>query len=139
KDTAIINNAVTSLNVLGKLYSGNDVPLSVSANIKQTLKNYLFPVEIVNWHIRSAAVQSLAKIFKDSVKNDLFSVYTLADNYDLKADIIRSFGNMDNGMVYREIRDSISADVQRYNIKNPNLHGDLIGSPDLAKIYKAFV
>jgi len=133
------NAAITAFTVLGKLFTGNDLPLSLSAKIKHTLKGYLFPTETIDWQIRSAAVQTLAKIFKDSVKNDLFSAYTLADNYDLKADIIRAFGNLDNGLVYKEIRDSISADVQRYNAKNPDVKGDLIGSPDLAKIYKAFV
>src|SRR5207253_2768591 len=120
-------------------FAGIELPPTLSLEIRQSLQRYLFPAETFDWHIRSAAVQALAKIFKDSVKNDLFSVYSLADNYDFKADIIRSFGNMDNGLVYKEIRDSISADVQRYNIIHPNLHGDLIGSSELAKIYKAFV
>jgi hypothetical protein len=46
---------------------------------------------------------------------------------------------MDSALVYKEIRDSISADVQRYNVLHPNKDGSMIGSEDLAKIYRAFV
>jgi cyclophilin family peptidyl-prolyl cis-trans isomerase len=42
-------------------------------------------------------------------------------------------------MIYKEIRDSISKDVQKYNLKYPNTSGDMIGSADLAKLYRAFV
>ncbi|MGH2576097.1 MAG: peptidylprolyl isomerase, partial [Ignavibacteria bacterium] len=53
--------------------------------------------------------------------------------------IIKSFKHFSDGMVYKEVRDSISAEVQRYNITNPNKTGALIGSNELAKLYRAFV
>ncbi len=138
KDSSV-HVSVTSLAVLGKLFSGIDLPLTLSAHIRESLKGFLYSEKKIDWHIRAEAVKSLAKIFRDSVKNDLFSAYSLSENYDLKAEIIRSLGNMDNGMVYREIRDSISSEVKRYNLKYPNLNGNLIGSRELAKIYLAFV
>ena len=61
------NAAITSFAVLSKLFSGIELSQSLSLQIRQSLQRYLFPAETFDWHIRSAAVQAFAKIFKDSV------------------------------------------------------------------------
>src|SRR4029079_17221873 len=61
------------------------------------------------------------------------------DDYNLKSGILSAIGNFDDGVVYKEVRDIVSADVMSYNALHPNTTGDLIGSKDLAVLYRGFV
>jgi cyclophilin family peptidyl-prolyl cis-trans isomerase/HEAT repeat protein len=85
------------------------------------------------------AINCVASILKDKSQNTLFKIFCKSNDYNIKAACIKGFKYFDNGMVYRTVRDSISTDVQRYNKMNPNNTGALIGSEDLAKIYRAFL
>ena len=46
---------------------------------------------------------------------------------------------MNDPLIYKVLRDTISADVMKYNEKYPNKDGSMIGSNDLAKMYRGFV
>ena len=133
------NVSITALQIIGRLFydkKGSDEQLK---KIKDMLESIITPDKAYGWQIKAEAIKTLAKIFKDEYKSSLFALYSAADNYDIKDEIIRSFQFMDSALVYKEIRDSISADVQRYNVIHPNKDGSMIGSEDLAKIYRAFV
>lgn len=133
------NVSITSLQTIAKLFSdkkGSDEQLK---EIKNMLESIITPDKAYDWQVKAEAIRTLAKIFKDEYKGSLFSLFSATDNYDIKAEIIRSFQFMDDALVYKEMRDSISADVQRYNVLHPNKDGSMIGSEDLAKIYRAFV
>jgi peptidylprolyl isomerase len=84
-------------------------------------------------------INMLAYLYKDEIKNELLKLLSESPSYDVKAAVIRSFGYFNDPMVYRELRDSISAIVQRYKPGNDYKKGAMIGSEDLAKLYKAFV
>ncbi|MCY7362803.1 MAG: hypothetical protein LH629_12165, partial [Ignavibacteria bacterium] len=141
--------SLTTLNVLGKIFSdlkrsNNKVAKNQSEDLKRKFLyslDSLYPLENKNlsWRIKSELVNSMSLIFKDESKNDLFRIYNKTNDYKFKSGIVKAFSNFDNGMIYKEVRDSISKDVQRYNLKNPNTSGDMIGSADLAEIYRAFV
>jgi len=131
--------SIVAWQALGKLFEGLDTRNPVTRKIHQEVQFILTPNKAVDWQIKAEAIKTYAKIFKDEIKDELLSLFSQTDNYDLKAAIINSFAFMDNAIVYKELRDSISSDVQRYNVINPNKDGSMIGSPDLAKIYKAFV
>jgi cyclophilin family peptidyl-prolyl cis-trans isomerase/HEAT repeat protein len=133
------NVCITALQTIAKLFAGTDKQSPYPKAIREKLEWILVPTRAIDWQIKAEALKTLAKIFKDEYKSSLFELYYATDNYDIKAEIIRSFGFMDSAMVYRELRDTISADVQRYNKLHPNKDGSMIGSDDLAKIYKAFV
>jgi cyclophilin family peptidyl-prolyl cis-trans isomerase/HEAT repeat protein len=128
------NVVMTALNLTGRLYS--DVPLG--ENFKNNLKVFLSQNRF-SWQEKSEALNSYAMIFKDESDELLLREYSATENYDLKSSIIRAFKNFNDGLIYKTIRDSISADVQRYNVLHPNTTGEMIGSEDLAKIYRAFV
>ncbi len=81
----------------------------------------------------------MSLIFKDESKSDLIRIFNSTNDYDLKSGILKAFGNFDEGMVYREVRDVVSRDVQEYNTLNPNTTGAMVGSKDLAKLYRGFV
>ncbi len=134
------NVSITACQTIAKLFSGAEKSNQYLQTIQERLEWILIPNKAVDWQIKAEAIKTLAKIFKDDYRISLFQLYSDAgENYDLKAEIIRSFASMDNALVYKEIRDTISADVQRYNKLHPNKDGSMIGSEDLAKLYRAFV
>ena len=141
--------SLTTLNVLGKIFSdlkrsNNKVAKNQTEDLKRKFlysldSLYSLDNKNLSWRLKSELVNSMSLIFKDEIKNDLFRLYNKTNDYKFKSGIVKAFSNFENGMVYKEVRDSISKDVQRYNIKNPNTSGDMIGSADLAELYRAFV
>ncbi len=132
--------SITALTALAKLYPGGTSGSPYAAMIKQELLKIINAENnSVKWQVKAEAIKTYAKMFKDEVKDELLALFSQADNYDIKAAVVGAFGSMNNAMVYKELRDSISADVMRYNTIHPNKDGSMIGSADLAKIYKAFV
>ncbi len=139
-DDASTHVSIVALTALGKVFaSGIESRSPVAEKIKQSIQFILTPNKAIDWQIKAEAIRTYAKIFKDGVKDELLSLFNQTENYDLKSAIIGSFASMNNPLVYKELRDSISADVQRYNVIHPNKDGSMIGSRDLAKIYQAFV
>ncbi|MFI5212052.1 MAG: HEAT repeat domain-containing protein, partial [Ignavibacteria bacterium] len=131
--------SIAALQSLGKLFNGLDTRNPIAKKIQQDIQFLLTANKAIDWQIKAEAIRTYVMIFKDDVKNELLGLFSQTENYDLKAAIVGSFGTFNDVMVYKELRDSISADVQRYNIKNPNKDGSMIGSPELAKLYLAFV
>lgn len=131
---------ITALIALAKLYSAGGEGSPFAGIIKQELLKIINAENnSVKWQVKAEAIRTYAGIFRDDSKNDLLSLFSGTDNYDIKAAVVGAFAFMENAMVYKELRDSISADIQRYNIKHPNKDGSMIGSNDLAKVYKGFV
>lgn len=136
--------SLTALNVFGKLFidvnkSNNDVAKSLSGKIKEEFVYALDSVPDLTFRQKSELVNAMSLIYRDEVKDDLLKAYSKTDDYNFKSAIIKAFGNFNDGMIYKEVRDTISADVQRYNAKNPNTTGAMIGSKDLAVLYRGFV
>ena len=131
--------SITALQALGKLFTGLDTRNPIARKIQQDVQFILTTNKAIDWQIRTEAVRTYAKIFKDEIKDELLALFSQTENYDLKAAIAGSFAFMDNVLVYKELRDFVSTDVQRYNEKNPNKDGSMIGSSELAKVYLAFV
>lgn len=135
--------SLTALNVLGKVFSdsrnsNNTVVKSLAGNIKEEFIFALDSVTELSWRQKSELANSMSLIYKDEVKEDLFRAFLNTDNYDLKSGILKAFGNFDSGMVYKEVRDTLTAVITRYNEVNPSTTGEMIGSKDLAKLYRGF-
>jgi len=128
---------IVSLQALGKLMAGLNNDNGDYKELRRELR------ALINsgaaWQVKAEAIKTLAKIFRDNAKNELFALFAKADSYDLKAAIVSSFGSMNDPLVYKVLRDTISADVMKYNEKYPNKDGSMIGSNDLAKMYRGFV
>lgn len=138
------NVGFTAISVMGKLFSdvknsNNTVAKSMSGNIKEEMIYGLDSVNDLSWRMKSELANSMSLIYKDEVRKELFKAFSKTNNYDLKAGILTAFGNFNDGMIYKEVRDTITAEIKKYNEKNPNTSGDLIGSNDLAKLYRGFV
>ena len=138
------NVGLTGLIVLGKLLSdidktGNTSAKSLSKNILEEFIYALDSVNTISWRQKSELVNSMSLIYRDEVKDELMKVFKKTNDYDFKSGIVKAFGNFNDGMVYKDVRKMISEDVQKYNELNPNTTGDMIGSKDLAKLYRAFV
>lgn len=131
--------SIVAWQALGKLFAGADTRNPHVRKIQQEILFILTPGKAIDWQIKTEAIRTYAKIFRDEVKDELFSIFNSTDNYDIKSAIVGSFGFMESGLVYKELRDSVSADVQRYNVIHPNKDGSMIGSNELAKLYRAFV
>ncbi|MEP7147240.1 MAG: peptidylprolyl isomerase, partial [bacterium] len=136
--------SLTAINVLGKLFadlknSKNETARSQSGKLKEKFLFRLESAKNLSWRIRSELANSMSLVYKDESKNDLIRAFNNTTNYDLKSGILKAFGNFDDGMVYKQIRDIVSKDVQKYVALNPNTTGDMIGSRDLAKLYRGFV
>ena len=139
--------SLTGLSVLGNVFkdinkSKNSTAVSLSKKIMDEF-NYSFdslrPKDLLSWRRKTALANSMSLIFRDESKNTLFRAYENTDDYKFKAGIINAFGNFQNGEIYKDVKDVISSDVQNYNKKNPNVEGIMIGSEDLAVLYRAFV
>ncbi|RPI18880.1 MAG: hypothetical protein EHM58_03870 [Ignavibacteriae bacterium] len=131
--------SLIALNVIGRLLDGFTMTDEIKNKVKDRLQWYFIPAKAVDWQVKSEAVKTYARIFKDEAKNELISYYSTTTNYDIKADIIRSLSYISDGLIYREVRDSISADVQRYNAQKNITSGEMISGDEMAKLYKAFV
>lgn len=135
--------SLTAINVLGKVFSDlentkNDYAATKSAYLKKQFLYSIDSVKDLSWRVRSELVNSMSLVFRDEVKDELLRRFSTSEDYDFKSGIIRAIGKFKNGNVYKEVRDSISKDIIRYNIKYPNTEGQMIGSSDLAKLYRAF-
>jgi len=131
--------SVTAWQAIGRLFDGVDTRNPMMRKVQQEIMYIMSPSADAVWQIKAEAIRTYAKLFKDEAKQDLFTLFSTTDDYNLKAAIASSFGYMDDAMVYKELRDSLSNDVMRYNAVNPNKDGSMIGSDDLAKLYKGFV
>lgn len=131
--------SIVSWQVLGKLFAGIDTRNPLTRKIQQEILFVLTPGKAIDWQVKAEAVRTYAKIFKGEVKDDLIALFNQTDNYDIKSAIAASFGLFDDPMVYKELRQIISDDVMKYNEIHPNKDGSMIGSNDLAKLYRGFV
>ncbi len=102
-------------------------------------------LEVMNQHTKysgrqtGAAAISYSGLKKDDSKNDLFRLFSSTSDYKVKADVLRAFGNFDNALIFKEVRDTVTREVTRYNELNPNSDGRMIGSYELAELYRGFV
>jgi cyclophilin family peptidyl-prolyl cis-trans isomerase/HEAT repeat protein len=131
--------SITAWQALGRLFDGVDTRNPLMRKVQQEIMYVVSPSVNSEWQIKAEAIKTYAKLFKDEAKQDLFTLFSTLIDYNLKAAIASSFGYMNDAMVYKELRDSLSNDVMRYNTINPNKDGSMIGSDDLAKLYKGFV
>jgi peptidylprolyl isomerase len=135
------NNEHISLNAIdfeGKLFATADSNNVYRSDVRKMLENVLSDNRF-SWRQKGKAAASLSVIFKDSSRASLFRAFSGTQDFKLKAELIKAFGNFNNGIIYREVRDSISEEVQRYNLIHPNTTGELIQSKDLAMLYRSFV
>lgn len=130
------NISVTRLNVLGKLFAGKKInkPDDVMDGLADIMNS-----EEYGPAVKKEAAVTLALIFKDSAKADLMNTLVTTSDYELKSAIVGAFGSFDDPMIYKELRDTISAEVRRYVNKYPTTIVDMIGSPELGKMYRSFV
>jgi len=134
-----VHVSVVSWQSLGKLFTGADTRNPMVRKIQQDILFRTGQNSQIDWHIKAEAIRTYAKIFKDEAKADLFAIFNSTDNYDIKSVVVESFGFFDDPMVYKELRENVSNDVMKYNEVHPNKDGSMIGSNDLAKMYRAFV
>lgn len=134
-----VHVSIVSWQALGKIFAGADTRNPFTRHIQQEILFLTTPGKAYDWQIKAEAIRTYAKIFKDESKADLFAIFNSTDNYDIKSAVVESFGFFDDPMVYKELRENVSNDVMKYNEVHPNKDGSMIGSNDLAKMYRAFV
>lgn len=88
---------------------------------------------------RSGVAHMLSLMYRDEIRTDLLKTFSETDDYDLKGSIVTAFGNFNDYKVFSEVRDSISAEVKRYNDSKGINSGEMISGKELAKIYRGFV
>jgi cyclophilin family peptidyl-prolyl cis-trans isomerase/HEAT repeat protein len=130
--------SLTSLSLLGKLYGG--------ANVTREYKEFLEAklLKVLNSHgytfrQRSESARTLALVLKDSAIELLSEAYRNIGDWDVKAGIIRAFGNFQDGSVYKRARMLISRDVEWYGATYPEEVKTVGGSKTLIKLYRAFI
>ena len=134
-----INVRITALRTAGILFSDSAADNPAQETIKQFLESYFPPDKAIDYPEKGEAIISYGKIFKDASKEIILSKYSETENYDLKPFIVRAFGYFNDGMIYKELTDSIRADVVRYNEKNGVISGEMIQNKIWAGIYFAYV
>lgn len=136
--------SLTGINVTGELLkninnSKNSVLASLSASIKKNLLSALNSADNLNSLQRSGIANTVSLIYHDEVKADLLKTFSETGDYDLKGNIVSAFGNFDDYKIYKEVRDSITSEVKRYNEAKNIQSGEMISGKELAKIYRGFV
>jgi len=134
-----VHVSIVSWQALGKIFGGADTRNPLVRKIQQEILFITTPGKAYDWQIKAEAIRTYAKIFKDEAKSDLFAMFNGTDNYDIKSAVVGAFGSFDDPLVYKELRENVSNDVMKYNELYPNKDGSMIGSNDLAKMYRAFV
>jgi cyclophilin family peptidyl-prolyl cis-trans isomerase/HEAT repeat protein len=134
-----VHISLVSWQALGKIFEGADTRNPFARKIQQEILFVTSPGKAFDWQIKAEAIRTYAKIFKDEAKADMFAIFNATDNYDIKSAVVGAFGSFDDPLVYKELRENVSNDVMKYNELYPNKDGSMIGSNDLAKMYRAFV
>jgi len=134
-----VHVSIVSWQALGKIFGGADTRNPLVRKIQQEILFITTPGKAYDWQIKAEAIRTYAKIFKDEAKADMFAIFNATDNYDIKSAVVGAFGSFDDPLVYKELRENVSNDVMKYNELYPNKDGSMIGSNDLAKMYRAFV
>jgi len=138
------NVSLTAVTVTGQIFKDiknfKDATITaLSELMKVELLNAMNSEDSLSSVQRSEIANTLSLMYRDEIKEELFITFYETNNYDLKGGIVKAFGNFDNYEIYDEVRDSISAEVKRYNAINNITMGDMISGKELAKIYRGFV
>src|SRR5690606_7318676 len=134
---------IAALNSIGRVFSQFD--FSGMGNKPVKIPGTDIAIRIIGsggWfhpEVKAAAIDAYAKIMKDDAKKVLFEEFYHSSSTAMDEALIKGFQNFENGDVVRELRDSISAYVMRFNEFNPNTTGEMIPSPVLARVYRAYV
>lgn len=136
--------SLTAASLMGSIFhdirkSKNTVANSMASGIKEELLAALNASDKLTIPQRAEISKSISKMYRDEVKKDLLNTFNQSDNYFFKSSIIKSFGNFNDSKIYKEIRDTVSNEVKRYNTLNTNTSGKMIGSNDLALLFRGFV
>lgn len=131
------NVRITALAAAGNIYSAINSSEPKLLRIKNALAEYFSESFSAGATERAQAIDSYSKIFKEKIF--LMQRFSETENYDIKSAIVKSFRYYDNALVYKEVKDSIFADVQRYNSTHKVRYDKMIQNQELAKLYKAFV
>jgi len=137
-DDANESISLTSLSLIGKLY-GN---INIGSEYERFLEAKL--IKVLNSHKytsrqRSESARSLALVLKDSAVEILSQAYRNTSDWELKAGIIRAFGNLPDGSSYKKARMLISNDLEWYGTTHPEEVKTIAGSKTLLKVYTAFI
>jgi cyclophilin family peptidyl-prolyl cis-trans isomerase/HEAT repeat protein len=132
---------IAALEADGKLFSQYVIP-PTSGNKPAVIPGTRIPYRIIgsggwfSYQVRGAAIDAYAKILKDDARNVLWEEFYYSS---LTLEIIKAFGYFEDGDIIRQIRDSVSAYVVRYNQEFPDTTGAMIPTPFLGKLYLAYI
>ncbi|MBN1632975.1 MAG: peptidylprolyl isomerase [Ignavibacteria bacterium] len=137
KDDENINVRITALKVIGAVFS------SAEKNQKEKIRNKLvscFDKSIsADWREIGECFLIYGMIFKDESEELLFENFKDTGSRNLKPYIIRAFGYFENGVVYKKVREIVSAQVQAYTKQMGYESGRMVQDRYLAELYLAFV
>jgi cyclophilin family peptidyl-prolyl cis-trans isomerase/HEAT repeat protein len=129
----------TGLRVTALLFSNLTKPNSVLEDVKSHIAWFFPPDKAVEWQDKCEAILAYGTIFKDDVKQELLLKMSETENEDLIPYIIKSFQFFKDGMIYKELTDSVGARVRRYNKMKNQDFGEMVQDETLAKVYRAYV
>ncbi len=134
---------IAAADATGKLFSQTDMTSQGNKPVKIPGTSFLMMIiESGGWYsynVRAAALNAYARIMKDEAKKLLFDEFYHSPSIVMDEAIIKGFQYFENGDVVGELRDSIGSLVMRYNEQNPNTTGEMIPSPFLGNIYRAYI
>ncbi len=126
------------LGAVNRLYSNQNFTISGNKELYDFLTAITLDASKSKNAVIGEAFKTQGNIFKDEMKNELIRKFKATNDFDLKADIIRAFSSFKDGMIYRDVRDLITNEVQTYGQTHTIDKEKYIGAEDLAKIYRAY-
>lgn len=134
---------ITAMTADGNIFSQQNISVSGDKPVK--IPGTTAPMMVISsqgWYsdqVVGAAIDAYAKIMKDAASNILWETFYYSPSVDVVSSAINSFGYFEDGDIIRQVRDSISAYVFRYNQFYPDTTGAMVPTLALNKIYSAYI
>ena len=90
------------------------------------------------YSVRSSALLNYAKIKKQDAKQTVMKILSSDPDFDVRRAAIDACVNLNDPLIFKEVRDTITKVVQRYADSHPDMSREIIGSNDLAKLYRGY-
>ncbi len=140
-ESSIGNIRISAMDAAGRLYSGydkNNSELKADADeISENLKH----ISLMNsqpYSIRASALINYSKIKKSEAKLLVMKTLSSDPDFNMKRAAIDASADLNDPLIFKEMRDSITKIVQRYADSHPDISREIVGSEDLAKIYRGY-
>ncbi|CAN5551600.1 peptidylprolyl isomerase [soil metagenome] len=139
--SSIGNIKISAMDAAGRLYSGYDKNNSELKTDADEISESLKQISLLSsqpYSIRASALINYSKIKNSEAKQLVMKILSADPDYNMKRAAIDASVFLNDPLIFKEMRESITKVVQRYADSHPDISHEIVGSEDLAKIYRGY-